>query len=61
MIATLIAPGNEPITPKQKNLLASLIFERISDEAEREQWLSEMESLSKSDAYEMFSNLMSSQ
>lgn len=52
----MINNEDEPITLNQKNLLTSLIFERASDEDEREQWLAEIESLSKPDASEMIAN-----
>lgn len=51
------AEGN-PITTKQKNLLTSLIFERIGSPSERERWLSEIETCSKFDASEMISSFL---
>ena len=47
----------DAITPKQKKLLTELIFERI-DREEREQWLAEVDSLSKFDASERISGLL---
>lgn len=49
---------DEPITPNQIKYLNSLIFERVIDEEEREQWLSETESLSKFDASQRISSLL---
>jgi len=50
--------GNEQITTKQQSLLSELIYDRIQNEGEREKWLSQMQTLSKSDAGELISNLL---
>ncbi len=49
---------DEPITAKQKDLLTSLIFERIASPTERERWLQEAESCSKFDASELISSFL---
>lgn len=49
---------NEPITPNQIKYLNSLIYDRVVDENEREQWLAETESLSKLDASQRISSLL---
>ena len=45
------------ITPRQENLLRSLIYERIPGHAERERWLAEIDGgLSRFDASELISS-----
>lgn len=46
-----------PIRPEQRRLLTELIFQRIGNEEEREQFLSETDSLSMMDASERIANL----
>ena len=48
----------DQITPKQKELLTSLIYQHVGNEEEQERRLQEVESLSKDDAGEMISNLL---
>lgn len=48
----------EDITPKQKDLLESLIIQRISNKDERERWLSEIQTCSKFDASEFISSFL---
>lgn len=48
----------DSITPKQKKLLTELIFERVGDKHEREQWLSEIDSFSKFDASQKISGFL---
>jgi hypothetical protein len=50
--------GDQQITAKQKELLTSLIYQHIGNEDEQERRLQEVESLCKSDAGEMISNLL---
>lgn len=54
------AAEDEQITEKQRNLLTSLIAERIPSREERERWFSEIESCSKFDASEMISSFLMS-
>lgn len=46
------------ITVKQKELLQSLIIERVESPMERERWLQEAESCSKTEAAEIISNFL---
>lgn len=50
--------GDESITAKQKELLTSLIYQNINGDEEQNRRLQEVESLCKSDAGEMISNLL---
>ncbi len=50
--------GDTSITAKQKDLLISLISERIASASERERWFQEVESCSKFDASEMISSFL---
>jgi len=50
--------GDTGITAKQKDLLISLISERIASASERERWFQEVESCSKFDASEMISSFL---
>lgn len=52
------APDAHQITAKQRALLTTLILERVTDEEEREQFLSEVDLLSKSDASERIATLI---
>ena len=48
----------EGISPKQKDLLTSLIYQRIDNEEERERRLQEVQSYSRDDASEMISSFI---
>lgn len=59
MTTATMTAGQDDITPRQKDLLTSLIFERIHESEEREQWLSELNSgLSRYDASELISSFL---
>lgn len=53
--------GGEGITDKQKELITSLLYQRVGNEEDRSRQLQEVESCSKDDASEMIANLLEAQ
>lgn len=49
---------DEPCTAKQKDLVTSLIYQRINSKSEQERWLKELETASKFDASEIISSFL---